>query len=220
MFYTYFLLFFIYSVIGWLIEIIYGLIMEHKLNNRGFLLGPYCPIYGCGCVLLTLLLSNYKDDIIVLFVMSIVICSIVEYITSWIMEKIFKMRWWDYSQMKFNINGRICLETMIPFALIGVLVIKFTNPFFISLINNMPELLTIILTIFLFSIMAIDVMISSNIIFNLKDITKNVRKDSTEEIKKAVHNLIENNTFMYDRIIKAFPNMSKIFKTAKPSKKK
>ena len=119
MFYTYFLLFIIYSIIGWILEIIFAFINLKKFVNRGFLIGPYCPIYGAGCLLLTILLSKYAEDTIVLFALSIIICSILEYLTSWIMEKIFKLRWWDYSDMKFNINGRICLETMIPFGIIG-----------------------------------------------------------------------------------------------------
>ena len=111
---VYFILFIIYAMIGWFIEIINGLIQTKKFVNRGFLIGPYCPIYGVGGILITLLLSKYYDDPIVLFFMGIAVCGILEYLTSYIMEKFFKARWWDYSKRKFNINGRICLETIIP----------------------------------------------------------------------------------------------------------
>lgn len=220
MFYTYFLLFFIYSVIGWIMEIGLCLFNEKKIKNRGFLLGPYCPIYGCGCLLLTFFLSKYENDILVLFGLSIIICSVLEYVTSWIMEKLFKMRWWDYTQMKFNINGRICLETMVPFAVLGVIIIKYTNPFFLSLINKMSHTALIIVSIILMSIIVVDIIISCNVIFNLKQVTTNLRKDSTQEIKKEVHKVIHNNLFMYDRIIKAFPNMSKIIKEQKEKTEK
>ena len=103
----YFLLFIIYSFMGWLMEIIDNIIVKHKIVNRGFLLGPYCPIYGFGCLSLIFFLSNYKSDPIILFFMAIVICSILEYSTSYIMEKLFKLRWWYYIDKKFNINGRI-----------------------------------------------------------------------------------------------------------------
>lgn len=111
----YFLLFFIYSVMGWILEITCKFIEYKKFANRGFLIGPYCPIYGFGALFITLFLGRYSNDIIALFVMTILICGVLEYFTSYIMEKIFKLRWWDYSRRKYNINGRICLDTLIPF---------------------------------------------------------------------------------------------------------
>ena len=85
-----FLLFMTYSFIGWLMEVICKLIETKKIINRGFLIGPYCPIYGWGCLLITMLLNKYVDDPLVLFVMAIIICSILEYVTSYLMEKLFK----------------------------------------------------------------------------------------------------------------------------------
>lgn len=212
MFYTYFLLFFTYSICGWIMEMIFTFITEKKLINRGFLIGPYCPIYGYGSLLLCLLLQKYQGDIWVLFASTFFICSILEYLTSWMLEKIFKMRWWDYTDMKFNINGRICLETMLPFSIFGTLIVKYINPFFLKTINSIPNNIVIILAIIFFTILLIDTIISCNVIFKLKHITKNLRKDSTEEISKAVHKVIHNNIFMYDRIVKAFPKMTKIIK--------
>ena len=133
--YTYFLLYFIYSTIGWILEVGLAFYEHKKFINRGFLIGPYCPIYGVGCLLLTILLSKYINEPGVIFALSIFICATLEYLTSYLMEKIFKLRWWDYSNMKFNINGRICLETLIPFGIIGVLVVKYISPFLINTIN-------------------------------------------------------------------------------------
>lgn len=207
--YTYFLLFIIYSFIGWCMEVCLSLHNEKKFINRGFLLGPYCPIYGFGCLLLTLFLSRYQNDIWALFALTIIICSILEYVTSWVMEKIFKLRWWDYSNMKYNINGRICLETMIPFAIIGVIVIKYTNPFFLKLIESIPGVLRITLAIILFIIIIVDFIISSRIVVNIKKATNEVRKDSTEEIKKAINKFIKDNSYLYQRIVKAFPKIGR-----------
>ena len=81
------------------------------MMNRGFLIGPCCPIYGCGCLLFILILPKYLDDPIVLFILAATICSVLEYITSWIMEKLFNTRWWDYSKRRFNLDGRVCLGT-------------------------------------------------------------------------------------------------------------
>ena len=90
MFYSYCILFFIYSFLGWIMEVTLTLITDKKFVNRGFLLGPCCPIYGCGCILLNLLLHNYTNNILVLFILTMFTCSLLEYITSFLMEKIFK----------------------------------------------------------------------------------------------------------------------------------
>ena len=138
----YFALFFIYSFIGWLIEMFcVNVILKQKFANRGFLIGPYCPIYGSASLIMIFLLSRYKEDILVLFFMSIIICSITEYLTSYIMEKIFKARWWDYTNEPFNLNGRICLINSIAFGMLGVLLIKFINPFFSNLLLKINPLL-------------------------------------------------------------------------------
>jgi len=89
MIYNYILLFLFYSFIGWLMEVCVSLVTKHRFVNRGFLIGPYCPIYGVGCLLITIFLSKYKDDILILFLLTIVICTILEYLTSFAMEKIF-----------------------------------------------------------------------------------------------------------------------------------
>ena len=141
--YFHFLLFFIYSCIGWIVEVIDQRIEIGKWVNRGFLIGPYCPIYGVGSLLIIFLLDKYRNDILVLFILITLICSILEYVTSYLMEKIFHIRWWDYSNHKYNINGRICLSTMIPFGLGGVLLITYLNPFILSLIDKVPNNLVI-----------------------------------------------------------------------------
>ncbi len=219
MFYTYFLLYFIYSIIGWFLEVGLAFYEHKKFVNRGFLIGPYCPIYGIGCLLLTILLSKYINEPGVIFAFSIFICATLEYLTSYLMEKIFKLRWWDYSNMKFNINGRICLETLIPFGIIGVLVVKYISPFLINTVNSINFNVLIIINIIILSILITDILISFNVVFNLKNVTRNLNKDSTEEIKKAIYKFIHNNIFMYNRIVKAFPNMKKIINEQKKRNK-
>ena len=219
MFYTYFLLYFIYSIIGWILEVGLAFYEHKKFVNRGFLIGPYCPIYGVGCLLLTILLSKYINEPGVIFAFSIFICATLEYLTSYLMEKIFKLRWWDYSNMKFNINGRICLETLIPFGIIGVLVVKYISPFLINMVNSINFNVLVIINIIILSILITDILISFNVVFNLKNVTRNLNKDSTEEIKKAIYKFIHNNIFMYNRIVKAFPNMKKIINEQKKRNK-
>jgi len=203
----FFLLFFIYSFFGWAMEVICKLIEKHKFINRGFLIGPYCPIYGWGCLFIIIFLDRYKDNIVTLFVMSIVICSILEYLTSYVMEKVFKTRWWDYSQKKFNINGRICLETMVPFGILGCLVIYLVNPFFVYLLSFIPTNILHVTAIILLIIFVIDTIISSSVIFNLRNTIKNVEKDATEEITTKIKEIFTHKGILQKRLIQAFPNM-------------
>ena len=105
---TYFLWLMIYSIIGWIYESTLCSITNKKLINRGFLNGPYCPIYGSGAILVILILGRIKNPVLLFFLGALVTCSL-EYLTSYVMEKLFHARWWDYSQRKFNINGRVCL---------------------------------------------------------------------------------------------------------------
>ena len=171
---NYFSLFIIYSFLGWFMEVIWTLITDKKLVNRGFLIGPYCPIYGVGCLLLIVFLGSFKDNIFTLFLMSIIVCSILEYFTSFIMEKLFNARWWDYSDRKLNLNGRICVDTMIPFGILGVLVVYFLNPF----LSNVVYFNNIVFFIILFLFVA-DFGVSFGIIENMKGTITSVANDST-----------------------------------------
>ena len=202
----YFLLFFTYAVLGWIMEVTLKLISEKRFINRGFLIGPYCPIYGYGVLLITILLKKYQEDIVATFIFSILICGTLEYFTSYFMEKIFHARWWDYSQRKFNINGRICLETLIPFGIMGCLIIYITNPVLLKLIGKIPAIPLHILSAVLFICYLVDNIISGKIVSNLKEISSNV-KDNTEEISQKVKNIISKKSVLHRRLVQAFPNI-------------
>lgn len=199
-----FMLFITYSFIGWIIEIVNEIIVNKKLINRGFLIGPYCPIYGFGSIIMIYCISN-TSDVLGTFLKIIVICALLEYITSYIMEKLFKTRWWDYSYSKFNLNGRICLETMILFGIGGCILLYIINPFIVEIYSSIPNILLYILSIILFIILITDVILSFNIINSFKN-TVILKKDSTEEISKKVRNNLKN------RLIKAFPDIEKLKK--------
>ena len=111
----YILLFFISACLGWCMEVICKLIQLHRFINRGFLIGPCCPIYGFGAVSVTLLLSRFADTPPAVFGLAILVCGTLEYLTSAIMEKLFHARWRDYSRSRFHLNGRVCAETLLPF---------------------------------------------------------------------------------------------------------
>ena len=122
-----FLWFLFYSFAGWVYESILVSVSERRLVNRGFLNGPICPIYGCGAVLAIVLLHDLHNPFAVFLISSIGACML-EYVTSWGMEKLFHARWWDYSHRRFNIQGRICLLGAIVFGLLGVLITDVIQP--------------------------------------------------------------------------------------------
>lgn len=203
---NYILLFFIYGFMGWIIEVIYTFITDKRLVNRGFLIGPICPIYGAGCVLLILLLDSYKNDFFVLFLGSVFICSILEYLTSYFMEKIFNARWWDYSYMKYNINGRICLETMLPFGILGSVIINFINPKLVNIIDKIDLNIINVFVILLLLIFILDIVISCSVVSKLKKTLK-ITGDNTEEIKEKIKSIFINRSFLYRRLFRGFPQL-------------
>lgn len=193
-------------------EVCVSLWNKHKFINRGFLIGPYCPIYGWGCLAIIVIVGQNTSDILSVFLKSILICSLLEYFTSYFMEKIYNVRWWDYSNKKFNINGRICLETMIPFGLLASLIIYVLHPAVIKLVNLLsPESLVIIASI-LFVIYIIDNIVSTYILFKIKGKIKSERKDNTEKIKQYIEKWFQDNTVLYRRIKNAFPKFQVFIK--------
>ena len=204
LFCKYFLLFMIYSFFGWVMEMIVCSIYDKKVVNRGFLIGPYCPIYGCGCILIISLLFKYRSDPITLVIMAILICGLLEYFTSYIMEKLFKARWWDYSNKRFNINGRICLETLVAFGGLALLLTYIINPFFVGIIDGFSNVLLIVLAMILLVIFIVDMSISLKVISGFKKVARSVNKDNTEEITKKVKELLLERNWLYKRLVGAF----------------
>ena len=203
--FIYIALFFIFAFIGWIIEVINSLIVDKKFVNRGFLIGPVVPIYGFGGIAITLFLSRYSDEPITLFCMATIICSILEYFTSYFMEKIFNTRWWDYSNKKFNLNGRICLRNLAAFGLMGLVMVKYAVPFIIDILEKIdPVLLKTIVSILLVIIM-VDLCISTKIIYNVKTATLTI-KDSTEEISAKVKEVLMKKGVFTRRVAHAFPD--------------
>ena len=134
-FITYFI---VYSFAGWLLESIYKSICTKKFVNSGFLIGPYCPIYGFGAIIMLLTLSFLKEKPVLLFLASLFILSFWEYLVGLFLEKVFKTKYWDYSDIKFNIQGRVCLKNSIYWGLLGLMFIEILHPFIETQINQVP----------------------------------------------------------------------------------
>ena len=203
----YFLLFLMYAILGWIVEVINAYIQKKKFVNRGFLIGPYCPIYGVGMLAIISLLQEYTGNYIVLFILSMTICMVLEYLTSYFMELIFKARWWDYSNKRFNINGRICLETAIPFGLGGMLIMYVINSIFVGFLNRLSDNTLLILGISLMTIFVIDLIVSFFVVIKFRNMSDKVYKDDTELMKKRVAKYLSKYSILINRLINSFPTM-------------
>ena len=118
----------VYSFLGWVLESVYKTILGKQLVNSGFLRGPVCPIYGLAAAIMLLTLKSLENNVILLFIVSFFCLSIWEYIVGLFLEKLFKTKYWDYSNLKFNIHGRVCLKNSMYWGVLGVAFIKIIHP--------------------------------------------------------------------------------------------
>lgn len=203
----YFLVFIIYSFCGWIVEIIDQYFEKGEVINRGFLIGPYCPIYGVGGLFMIFTLKKFMDNPFILIIMAMLICSILEYLTGFLMEKIFHARWWDYSDKKLNLNGRICLENLIGFGVLGALFLYGINPFIFSKLKMVPNNVLNTISFIILLIFILDLIISLDIICRFKVTMKTVERDGTAEITKKVKEILISKNWLFRRLINAFPNI-------------
>ena len=131
--------FIIYCVCGWIWESSFCSIKAKKWINRGFLMGPYIPIYGCGALVVYLTLYPLKEDLWLVYMGGVVFPTILEFLTSWLMEKLFAATWWDYSNEKFNIQGRICLKVSLFWGFFSVIMVEILHPIVLALIDKLPR---------------------------------------------------------------------------------
>lgn len=199
------LLFFFYSFIGWVVEVLEGIINNRGFINRGFLVGPICPIYGVSCLSMLFILDKYENDYIILFLLGMVICTLIEYITSLILEKIFDTRWWDYSDHKINLNGRVCLETMILFGISGIILMKVFKPLTTIILDYIPYNIKLIISIILIIVLVLDLFFSIKVINYLKSNNLIKVSDCTKEVNKKVKDILQKSGYMTKRLLKSFP---------------
>ncbi len=208
------LLFFAYAFLGWCIEVTLKYFQFHRFINRGFLTGPWLPIYGSGAALITIAvngLAPLESSVGTTFVVSFILCGIVEYMTSFVLEKRFHARWWDYSQKPMNLHGRVWIGNLILFGLGGVLIVKLFNPLLFRLSGHMSFGLREILAIVLSCIFAADYGISHFVLKLVKTGVENSEADDTEAINKEVHLLLHDRSFFHRRFAEAYPEV--IYKT-------
>lgn len=182
--YAYFV---IYAFLGWVCEDLYCGIPKKKFINRGFLYGPYCPIYGVGALLVLYPLLFVKQYPILVFVLGVFITSALEYVTSWVMEKLFKTRWWDYSQRLLNINGRVCLLNSTLFGIMSIVVVYLIHPIIEDFVRWIHfDLLTNLLSAFTIGFI-IDCVFTVLALLKRKKVFEKIQSEM-EEIKQEFEN--------------------------------
>ena len=146
----------IYSFLGWIVEVLYVFVTTQKLENRGFLTGPFLPIYGVGAVLLVLLVIPYVKNPFLVFLASFLITTALEFVTHLALDKIFHIRLWDYSDKPFNIRGRVCLQNSLMFGVLGLLLIYVLHPLATALVTLLPQPAAISVASVLLGILLVD----------------------------------------------------------------
>ena len=182
------LLFYLYCFMGWIWESCYVSLKNHKWVNRGFLKGPLLPIYGSGAIVVLISTLVVQKNLVLVFIIGMIAATILEYITGALMEKLFHVRYWDYTTEPFNINGHVCLLCSLAWGVFSVLLVRFVNPPIEYLINNIPdeilEISAYIITVFI----TIDAVQSFNEAMDLKNllIRFTERNDTIINIKKRI----------------------------------
>lgn len=214
-----FLVFVSYAVIGWCVEVLHVAYKHKKLTNRGFLIGPICPIYGFGAIIMTLILGH-TDNIFEIFIVAILSSAILEYATSYLMERLFHVRWWDYSKNPFNIRGRICLTNLFWFGLLGIIIIKFINPFLFGIFGALPHIMRLALASIVLLTLIADISVSLWLIIQCRVTVGAHNADATDEITANIRNILMDKGKLNRRLAKAFPDMVPKKKTSKRSSRR
>lgn len=192
------LCFFIYGFLGWCTEVAFAAGKERRFVNRGFLNGPICPIYGVGVVAVVVLLEPYKNNLLVLYVASIIVVTALEWVTGFILEKLFHSKWWDYSNMPLNLNGYVCLLFSLIWGVACVAIVKWIHPLIYKGVKILPVWFgTILLIIFGIGILADLYVTVTNILqmnrhlARMEEIAEELRKISDELGANISENVLE-----------------------------
>ena len=137
--------FFIYAFLGWCTEVAFAAFKERRFVNRGFLNGPICPVYGFGVVAVIHFLTPLRSNLLLLYLGSAILVTAIEWLTGFILEKVFHNKWWDYSNMPLNLNGYVCLLFSLIWGVFCVFIVDVFHPLIDTLLSHIPFLVGIIL---------------------------------------------------------------------------
>lgn len=226
--------FFFYGFAGWCAEVAFAAVRQRKFVNRGFLNGPICPIYGIGVSLIITLLDGCKDQMIILYLVSTVLVTLLEWVTGVLLEKMFHHRWWDYSEMPLNIGGYVCPLFSAVWGIACVIVVRFLHPLIARCIAWIPKWIGVTFLILFCVTLFADIYVTVNGIFKLnrrlermEDIAKDLRKlsdqigeniyqnmmegrekqEKLKEMKEKYRVLLEKPSRINRRLLRAFPKL-------------
>lgn len=188
--YNVFYYFILYSFFGWIFESTYVSLKHKKIINRGFLNGPFCPIYAAGALSVFYLLSQIKFNIMYIYFGGCIIATVLEYIISFAMEKIFHAKWWDYGYKRFNINGRICLSSSVAWGFLSVAMMYVIQPNIENIVQSIPVNTGIILAVLLIAYLISDTTVTVYNVIKLNGKLETI-KGSVLEIKQSLSNFLE-----------------------------
>ena len=182
----------LYSFAGWVLESVCKTVEQRKFVNSGFLYGPFCPIYGFGALIMLLCLSFLKEKPVLLFIAAFFILSIWEYLVGIFLEKVFKTKYWDYSHLKFNFQGRVCLKNSLFWGILGVLFICIIHPFIEKYITMIPISILLYINIIIGIAISVDLVFSIIAITNFESMLNKIN-ELGDNIKEKVKELKELN---------------------------
>ena len=204
------LIFFAFSIVGWCIEVTLKYFEFGRFINRGFLTGPWLPIYGSGAVLCTVgvqglapLESGYGTTFVICFVL----CGVLEYMTSFVMEKRFHARWWDYSKKPMNLHGRVWIGNLVLFGLGGVLIVHVFDPLLYRLFDLISLPVRELMALILSAVIAADFVMSHFVLKLVKTGVEQSQADNTEQISREVRLLLSDRSVFYRRFADAYPEV-------------
>lgn len=217
LFADYVLMFFLFSMAGWAGETTYRSLGERKLINTGFLYGPMCPIYGTGALVFEVCLTPLENHWWAVILLGMLLADAVEYFTSYIMEKLFNARWWDYTDEFMNLHGRICLKHTSYWAIAAFVYVYFISPIYTYLISFVPETARYIALGVIFTVFFIDLIFTVRAALGIQKIMRTM--DSIKEritlaadaVKTTAENLKDDAEFRYDNLVEAIAGSSEKF---------
>lgn len=190
--YQWLFFFYLYCMMGWVIECIYVSVRTRKLTNRGFMMGPWLPIYGSGAIVMLFCANPFSNSIILTFFAGMIGASLLEFITGILMEALFKVRYWDYSNYKFNIMGHICLLNSLEWGLLTVILTKVVHAPLSRLVMSIPGPIIKVLTGILTVVISMDFALSFKAAIDLRNVLVRMEKAKREleHIQKRVDVII------------------------------
>ena len=182
------LYFFVYGFLGWCTEVIFAAFKQHRFVNRGFLNGPICPIYGVGVTLVIACLEAFQSNLLLLYISSVILVTVLEGVTGWAMDKLFHNKWWDYSKLPFNIGGYVCLLFSLIWGVACVFIVYFVHPLIHQVLSLIPHTVGIALIAILGIALLSDMIVTTSAIVKFNQYPE-LLKHITDELH-AISNQI------------------------------